>query len=82
MKLQQRLLPFTIIERLQWIGGQGNPKYPLRIIRDSLFYENLSEVEILRQACRRITGYVISKQIRYRALLKRMTRKLSSVVVI
>ena len=76
------LLPFIIAERLL----KTNLKTPnrgdkqelfgkFRVFKDELFFKNLREVAALRKSCGTITNYIVTKRVKRKALLNRMTKK-------
>ena len=48
---------------------------PSILLNDSLFYQNHKEVNKLRNAVRIITAHIIKRQVKYRALIKRLSAK-------
>ena len=46
-----------------------------RIFKDELFFKNLREVASLRKSCGTITNYIVSKRVRRKALIDRMSKK-------
>ena len=75
----QSQLPFTLLQRLAINKLGSEPSVPLN---DTLFYQNHREVHKLRNAVRIITAHVIKKQVKYKALIKRLSTKQDKVTKI
>ena len=68
MLLLQSQLPFILLQRLSLYKVDQ-----FTMLNDLLWYKNHKEVQSMKNAVRIITAHIVKKQVRYGALIKRMS---------